>query len=392
MHWSFLFFFFLGSLLTAAPQALYLTLPDNPSTEMSVHWIEKNQKENFSSLFYQKKGETHWKKISFNSEVYLGASYFIKRCLISHLDPETTYTFRLEGDDISYQFSTLPEKLKAPLRFALGGDLMESLSLFRRMNQIVAGKNPDFMILGGDIAYAAGAGLTRGKHGSVSKWVSFFKEWQKTMVTQEGRMIPMIAAIGNHDVTSTDRKEKGKNALFFKFFPSNENRSYKTLEIADVLSLFLLDSGHLFPIDSKQTQWLERTFQENNSSIWKVPVYHIGAYPSTYTKNQNVPNLIKKNWLPLFEKFGVKVAFENHNHAFKRTYPLLDDKIDPKGIVYLGDGGYGAPPRKIQFKKYLEQSRALSSFSFVTVDSRVLKVESFNIKNEVIDTWQIKGE
>lgn len=385
-------FSLLSSFLFAGPQALYLTLPDDASHSMSVHWIEKKQSEKVDALFYQKKGEVYWRKVSLTSEEYLGASYFIKQCLISGLDPETSYLFHLEGDKSIHQFSTLQLHLTSPLTFAVGGDLMESFSLFKRMNQIVVEKDPDFMILGGDIAYAAGAGLTRGKHGSVSKWVAFFKEWQKTMISPKGRMIPIVAATGNHDFTSTDRKEKGKNSLFLKFFPSKENLTYKVLNLSGALSLLILDTGHLFPIDSKQTQWLEKTLKEKPSLSWTVPVYHVGAYPSTRTRNKKTPELIKRNWIPLFETFGVKVAFENHNHAFKRTYPLLEDKINPKGIVYLGDGGYGAPPRKVELKPYLESTKALSCFSFVSLGEHVLKVESFNIRNEVIDTLEIKKD
>ena len=118
-------------------------------------------------------------------------------------------------------------------------------------------------------------------------------------------------------------------------------------------------------------------------------VYHLAGYPSTRSPDIKSPCFIRKYWVPLFEKYGVKLAFEHHNHAFKRTYPLLDEKIDSLGIVYIGDGCWGAPPRKTAGSHfYLEKSAASSCFSFLTVDQRSLKVEVFNEKNKLIDTWE----
>jgi len=38
-------------------------------------------------------------------------------------------------------------------------------------------------------------------------------------------------------------------------------------------------------------------------------------------------------------------VYENHVHTFKRTYPMVGNRVVPKdGTVYLGDGAYGAIP------------------------------------------------
>jgi hypothetical protein len=35
------------------------------------------------------------------------------------------------------------------------------------------------------------------------------------------------------------------------------------------------------------------------------------------------------------------VAFENHDHTYKRTYPIRNGEVDPTGVVYMGDGAFG---------------------------------------------------
>jgi hypothetical protein len=49
----------------------------------------------------------------------------------------------------------------------------------------------------------------------------------------------------------------------------------------------------------------------------------------------------RKHWVPLFERYNVDAVLEHHDHTFKRTHPLLDGRVNERGIVYLGDGSWG---------------------------------------------------
>ncbi len=390
----FVFFFLsVSSFLCAAPKAVYLTLTENSAHSMSVHWIEKGQKKPYNTIFYRKEGDAHWKKeTAISHQTLADSSYSVKECLISGLEESCYYSFYFEGEKREYLFKTLPSKLKTPLKIAIGGDFTESFSMFRKMNKVAAQKNPDFAILGGDIAYAYNHGWFSGKYGSVSRWIDFFEEWQASMQGERGRLIPVVAIVGNHDIGSKDRKEKGQNSLFLKFFPSSTNRTYKTVDVASSLSLILLDSGHLFPVEKEQTIWLEQTLKEKQSMLWKIPVYHLAAYPSTYLLKDSRPTNVRTRWSPLFEEYGVKLAFEHHNHAFKRTYPMLEGQINPLGIVYVGDGCWGAPSRKVTENLfYLEKSGSTSCFSLLSISKDSLQIDVFNNENELIDTWKTRG-
>ena len=81
-------------------------------------------------------------------------------------------------------------------------------------------------------------------------------------------------------------------------------------------------------------------------------VGHVPAYPSARkmegaggragTGEEN-----RRHWVPLFERHRVPVVLEHHDHAFKRTKPLLGGLADPNGVLYLGDGSWGRlrPPK-----------------------------------------------
>jgi len=52
--------------------------------------------------------------------------------------------------------------------------------------------------------------------------------------------------------------------------------------------------------------------------------------------------LAREHIVPIFDKYNVTIAFENHNHNLKRTHPLRNGEISETGTIYLGEGSWGA--------------------------------------------------
>ena len=108
-----------------------------------------------------------------------------------------------------------------------------------------------------------------------------------------------------------------------------------------------MDSGHTHPINGAQTEWLAGVLEARQLVPHKFALYHVPAYPSSRPFNYGISKQIRKNWVPLFDKYKLTAAFENHDHDYKRTHPLLEGKTAPKGVIYLGDGAWGVEtPRK----------------------------------------------
>ena len=59
-----------------------------------------------------------------------------------------------------------------------------------------AATDPAFALIGGDLAYANGWGPC------YLKWDAWLQQWEDNMRTPDGRLIPLLTAIGNHE-TST---------------------------------------------------------------------------------------------------------------------------------------------------------------------------------------------
>ncbi|EPR65884.1 hypothetical protein ADICYQ_5029 [Cyclobacterium qasimii M12-11B] len=53
-----------------------------------------------------------------------------------------------------------------------------------------------------------------------------------------------------------------------------------------------------------------------------MAVYHVPAYPSARAFTGTTQTMIREHWVPLFEKSSIQLVFENHDHAYKRTYPI----------------------------------------------------------------------
>jgi hypothetical protein len=95
-------------------------------------------------------------------------------------------------------------------------------------------------------------------------------------------------------------------------------------------------------------------------------------------------------WQPLFEKHSVRVSFENHDHLFKRTKPLINSEENPDGIVYLGDGCFGRDPREVNEgnRWYLEKASQTAHFWAVTVEKAKLTCIAVDENGAEFDRWE----
>src|SRR5262249_15509426 len=144
---------------------------------------------------------------------------------------------------------------------------------------------------------------------------------------------------------------------------------YNVLDFGNYMSIFLLDSGHTNPVGGKQAEWLAKMMQVRKDTPHKFALYHVPAYPSVHKIDKEIGAEIRKFWVPSFDTYHLTAAFENHEHAYKRTHPLLAGMIVADGVVYVGDGGWGVKnpraPRRVHEKSYL--ANALSARHFLVV-------------------------
>jgi hypothetical protein len=252
------------------------------------------------------------------------------------------------------------------------------------MNQLAAGLDPAFVVLGGDLAYAHGGTNDE----QITRWFDYFASWKTNAVAPDGRLIPMLVTLGNHEVKGSYRKPLENAGSFYTLFATPGPQGYTVLDFGKYLSLFLLDSDHTHTIAGAQAAWLGKNLSARRKLPHLIPVYHTPGYPGFREDTGPQAKEVRAHWSPLFDKYGVKLVFENHDHCFKRTFPLRADKIDPKGTIYLGDGAWGVGLRKPDPAKprwYIAKSGAIRHLYLVTLYPDARHVLAINESGQVFD-------
>lgn len=345
------------------PPAVYLTWQRDPTTTMTIQWHSNGGRDDV--VQYQQIDEGVWHTFRGSHHPMPHSDRMVHVAELTGLKPGTDYRFRFGENSVQFTFRTMPSNMSKPIRFVVGGDTMDDFDLFDEWYEetcrLVAKQDPMFTVIGGDIAYANGEAKL------VGRWYRWLAGWKKYMVTSDGRLIPLVVAIGNHEVKGGFNQTPEEAPYFYSLFALPDKRSYRVLDFGRYLSLVVLDSGHTHAIDGEQTDWLRRTLADRQDVPHLFAVYHVPAYPSVQNFDNGVSAKIREHWVPLFEQFGVDGAFEHHGHVYKRTHRIRAGKVDPKGVLYLGDGAWGVMPRKPRDRWYLAKTAPKRYFSLVTV-------------------------
>lgn len=397
-----------------ATDTIYLTWQKSPSTTMTVQWITPPEQTQTIISYRAKKApltaptpslpssdltlspcETENQPLTKIAGEWMkfpsSPQYIIHRVELQNLEPDTDYLFKILPYPHEYSFHTAPAELNEKgIRFVVGGDMYhDDIKFMNAIHQQAAKTSPLFALLGGDIAYAVTS-----LHVPIQKmdrWIEWIKAWHASMVTPEGHLIPVITAIGNHDLIGQYDQTPAQAAVFSALFPMPGPAIHNVLDFNSYLSIFILDSGHAHPIAGAQTLWLQDVLKCRKESTHKLAVYHVPAYPSFRDYFNHYSTAIRRHWIPLFESGGIQTAFEHHDHAYKRTHPLLKNRVNPQGITYLGDGGWGvekprAPGGK-QKRNYLAKALPIRHFILATLTPTHQLYKAVNDQGQTIDEY-----
>lgn len=272
-----------------------------------------------------------------------GTDHVLHRALVDGLTPASEVRLRF-GQEDEHRVRTLPASLDRPLKIANGGDTMHKTEWFANTNRSLAKHDPDLVVFGGDLAYEDGK-----KGERVLTWIRTYHE---TARAPDGRVLPFISCIGNHEVVGHYGGDLTKAPFYFAMMPL-DGIAYRAVDIGEQVSFLLLDSDHATRIPGAQTEWLTKAIVPRAKRAHTIPVYHYPAWPTVKAPKGKTPYdnrvslMIRELWLPLFEAHGVRLALEHDQHTCKRTVPIRAGKADPTGITYLGDGAWGVEVRPI---------------------------------------------
>lgn len=349
--------FFLAHFILAFPLAAIDHGPlvqwfADPCHQAEIRWIQNQPPKDGDgfAVGYRIVGQKDYQWQNAASQPFAATKRTVFSASLSSLQADTVYEFAIrssknqEGNPDSWKFRTSPEKFR-PIHFVIGGDMYHKRSLLDAMNANCGKQDPLFAALIGDLAYSNNRDAAR-----FCEWID---SWTDHARAPDGRLIPMVVCIGNHEVDGHEyTPEKGNPGAaaateFYSLFKMRHNGqrhvSSYNVDFGDYLSLHLLDSGHTQRI-SEQVDFIKESLEARKNTRFVFAAYHRPAW-GTGCKPDAAE--IQKNWTPLFEKSGVDAVFEHDHHTYKRTWPITAGKRDDEhGLPHLGDGAWGVDVRK----------------------------------------------
>jgi acid phosphatase len=218
----------------------------------------------------------------------------------------------------------------------------------------------DLAILAGDNIY---------NDGEIEKIGAVFERPYQPLLKQD---VKFHACLGNHDIRTANGDPQVSYAGF------NMQGRYYTFR-RDPVQFFALDTNHNADWKTQLT-WLEQELSRSNSP-WKVVFGHHQIYSSgQYGENQ----ALIKTLTPTFQKYGVQLYINGHDHNYERTRSI-------NGTTYLICGA-GAGVRPVSRSAWTEHSASLLSFAAFDVYSDRLVISGIGSDNRVFDQGVVQLE
>ncbi|MGF1587151.1 MAG: fibronectin type III domain-containing protein [Bacteroidales bacterium] len=358
------------------PRQVVLTWQSDPSTSMTITWRTDERGENHSLRYaeLQDGPNRQWKALEAETFTFEETSAWLHTAELNDLKPGRKYSVIIDHPthpDL-FNFQTMPDnENRRELVFLAGGDSRSRRDVRQEMNELAILENPDFIIFDGDFINNAL---------SEEQWDDWFDDWHDQMITADGLRIPVVPSIGNHEVEGSYLQPRENAPFYMNRFVVPEPRTYYVLQMSPDLVLVTLDTDHIVEV-TDQTEWLDKTLEANKDVRWKLVQWHVAAWPSVRDFDGGLPRKIREHWIPVIEKHNVDLVIEAHDHAYKKTLPIRNNSQDDEnGIVYIGDGGWGAPIRDTKDPSeywWLEEAVKIDHFWKLTLseDGSDLQVE-----------------
>ncbi|CAI2360864.1 unnamed protein product [Moneuplotes crassus] len=407
------------------PCLTYMTLPENSVNEMFINFHinhlscrDWDCKPVLKYTEFENKGRCSLLKLDLNiswktvipilSEYSSLPSEYESRVIftayLKDLKENTRYIFSITDENADQSSAQFSFKTLNPQKFVLlnGGDIGINPEA-RDMNKIgLEGHQGELIMIGGDISYDNNIPQC---YRATDRILHEIPHARKDLETGYINLIPMIKAPGNHDFGVDSNQNisilHDKYEPLYKHYytqssfegnvpPLRERKSYFYHTIGTTVLIVSLDSGYDTTLYGGQTEWLEGILKKFQDYPIKLVHYHEPFYPACAYATDEIQKMGQKYWIPLFDKYNVTIAFENHNHSLKRTFRLRNNTLDPEGILYIGDGSWGAldNPCKIKDNGFIAKYEAKNHVWEMSIDmskQEQISLKAIGINKEILD-------
>jgi 3',5'-cyclic AMP phosphodiesterase CpdA len=210
----------------------------------------------------------------------------------------------------------------------------------------------------------------------LSDWQTFLGINRELM-----RNTPYFPVLGNHERSG---------GMFFSLFRGSPEDRYKVVKVGDVL-LMMLDSegpGDLKDAAARdryfadQKAWVEKTLDDNAKVGFIFPYFHKPVM-SLMKSRQAEAKRQNELWGDVFEKHGVQVVLQGHDHHYHHALR--------GGTHYVTCAGGGAPLYDIDAPQpETVKSAKIEHFVVVDVGTDSAKLTAIDIDGNTIDQFEVQ--
>ncbi len=310
------------------------------------------------------------------SRVQEVSQYRHHKSIITHLMPNTTYSYDVLGDGTDRgqgSFTTFPDSIQ-PFHFTVLGDTRTRHDFHQRIVDRMIQEDPLFVVNTGDL-------VSRGNH--MEDWEHFFR-----INEQLTRHVPYFPVLGNHEQNSDN---------YYDFFSLPGNESYYFFSVGDALFVILDMDGPDYDAPlylegaQREAFWNKvsrKYFEEEKEWLENILALHEDAgyifvffHPTWYSiKSSRVADaeLRREFWGDIFERKGVTAVLNGHDHYYHHA--------EHGGTHYIVTAGGGAPlydtdaiqPETVKYKK-------IEHFMRIDVGLTETTMKAIDINGELIE-------
>jgi len=213
----------------------------------------------------------------------------------------------------------------------------------------------------------------------------FFRPYERLL-----RHIPFYPTLGNHD--GNESEWRGDLAVYLDnfFFPTPEPARYYSFSFGGLAEFFALDTTRNTLQDSPapayapgapQHRWLEKALSSSRAP-WKIPYFHHPPFNAGPGHGASLPLL--RHFVDLFERNGVKVVFNGHEHNFQIS--VQDSRTG--GVCYVISGA-GGQLRSRSVTRHMEDASIAGwaparHFLAVDIEGRTMRIQPLGVRPVVV--------
>ncbi|MBI3951886.1 MAG: metallophosphoesterase [Acidobacteria bacterium] len=208
--------------------------------------------------------------------------------------------------------------------------------------------------------------------------------------------------LGNHDVITDNGAPYYRNRVLpepSQFADATNPERWYSFDFGNA-HFVALDSNE--PGDRTQKQFLQWDLEQHQDKTWLFVFFHHPPYATPYADISGCTHesdiQVRRNWSPMFERYGVDVAFMGHNHTYQRSQLRRDYFPENKGVYYVVSGGGGGQPHAAALSDSQCNNPSLTQavvrgntyhLVFVRVDGRQMTMQAIDEDGVVFDRFEL---